>query len=382
MPFTEQQTKALTAKLNAKHVRTRDLKGKRLAYLEGWYVIAEANRIFGFDAWDRETVATQCVWKGTKQGREGCAYIARVRIRVRVGDVVVCREGHGSGHGWAATPGEAHESAIKEAETDATKRALATFGNPFGLALYDKERKGVRGAIEISADHATGAMSWVVLTSEGEISTVYDDPVAYCSSLRKELEAIDSAAALTDFWGRNSVVIEILKRGLPALKTEKGDHYGDILESLFQSRIVELASESGNGAKKPNGRNSARKPGGRNGAGDAINKALLAIAAPRRIRDKEHLKYVAQQPCLICGRRPTHAHHLRFAQLRAMSTKPSDEWVVPLCTTHHRALHDAGDEEGWWKDLRVDPVVEAELLWQDTRVRKEETGSINGANVP
>ncbi len=147
MPFNERQTKALAAKLNAKHVRTRDKGGKGLSYIEGWHVIAEANRIFGFDGWDRQTVATQCVWKGTKQGREGCAYIARVRIRVRVGDTVICREGHGSGHGWAAIPGEAHESAIKEAETDATKRALATFGNPFGLALYDKEKKGVRGVV-------------------------------------------------------------------------------------------------------------------------------------------------------------------------------------------------------------------------------------------
>ena len=64
-----------------------------------------------------------------------------------------------------------------------------------------------------------------------------------------------------------------------------------------------------------------------------------------------------------------------------MSTKPSDEWVVPLCATHHRALHDAGDEEGWWKDLKVDPIVEAELLWRDTRGREDETGSANGANV-
>ncbi len=123
MPFTQVQTKALSAKLNAKPVRTRDRKGKRLAYLEGWYVIAEANRIFGFDGWDRETIAVQCVWKGTRQGRGGCAYIALVRIQVRVGDVVICREGYGSGHGWSATPGEAHESAIKEAETDTTKRA-------------------------------------------------------------------------------------------------------------------------------------------------------------------------------------------------------------------------------------------------------------------
>ena len=145
MSFTEKQTKALTAKLSAKNVRTRDHKGKRLAYLEGWHVIAEANRIFGFDAWDRETVATQCVWKGTRQGREGCAYIARVRIRVRVGEVVISREGHGSGHGWAVLPGEAHESAIKEAVTDASKRALAAFGNPFGLAHVDQALQAVRG---------------------------------------------------------------------------------------------------------------------------------------------------------------------------------------------------------------------------------------------
>ena len=373
MPFTEQQNKALSAKLNAKHVRTRDKGGKRLSYIEGWHVIAEANRIFGFDGWDRQTVATQCVWKGTKQGREGCAYIARVRIRVRVGEVVVCREGHGSGHGWSAIPGEAHESAIKEAETDATKRALATFGNPFGLALYDKEKKGVRGPVNAKTDQGNGAMSWVVLSSDGEISSVHDDPVAYCSNLRRDLEAIESADELTAFWGRNSVAIEMLRRGLPNLKTEKGEHYGDILEGLFRTRIQEFGSPNGNGTAKPKSRN---------GSGDAIDKALLAIATPRRVRDKDHLKFVAQQPCLVCGRLPSQAHHIRFSQLRALSTKPSDEWVVPLCATHHRALHNAGDEDGWWEGRNVDPIVEAQRLWQTTRNGKGGAGSFDGANPP
>ncbi len=302
-----------------------------------------------------------------KEGREGCAYIARVRIRVRVGDVVICREGHGSGHGWSATPGEAHESAIKEAETDATKRALATFGNPFGLALYDKEKRGVRGTVNASTDQAEGVASWVVLSSDGEISSVHHDPVAYCSRLRRDLGGIDSAEELTVFWGRNSVVIEILRRGLPGLKTEKGEHYGDILETLFQARIQELGLAGGNGAKYPNGRKGKRKPKPGNNTGDAIDKALLAIATPRRVRDKDLLKFVARQPCLVCGRRPSQAHHIRFAQLRAMSTKPSDEWVVPLCATHHRALHDAGDEERWWTGQKVDPIVEAERLWRETR---------------
>ncbi len=225
-------------------------------------------------------------------------------------------------------------------------------------------------------------MSWVVLSSDGGISSVHDDPVAYCSSLRRDLEAIESADDLTAFWGRNSVAIEMLRRGLPNLKTEKGEHYGDILEGLFRSRILELSSGGGNGANKPNGRNGGRKPKSRDDAADAIDKALLAIAAPRRVRDKDHLKFVAQQPCLVCGRRPSQAHHIRFAQLRALSTKPSDEWVVPLCATHHRALHDAGGEEGWWKEQKVDPIVEAEALWRETRGGKVDARSSNRATPP
>ena len=125
-----------------------------------------------------------------------------------------------------------------------------------------------------------------------------------------------------------------------------------------------------------------RKSKAGNDTGDAIDKALLAIATPRRVRDKDHLKFVAQQPCLVCGRQPSQAHHIRLAQLRAMSTKPSDEWVVPLCATHHRALHDAGDEESWWKDQNVDPFVEALQLWQATREGKVDARSSNGVAPP
>jgi len=72
---------------------------------------------------------------------------------------------------------------------------------------------------------------------------------------------------------------------------------------------------------------------------------------------------VASQPCLVCGRSPGHAHHIRFAQPRATGRKVSDEWTVPLCATHHRALHTVGDEEKWWKELGVDPIAHAEQLW-------------------
>jgi hypothetical protein len=94
-----------------------------------------------------------------------------------------------------------------------------------------------------------------------------------------------------------------------------------------------------------------------------IDKSVLALPEPRRVRDREHVKAVAQQPCLICGRRPSDAHHLRFAQSRALGRKVSDEFTVPLCRSHHREVHRCGDEAKWWRNLGVDPTVTARALW-------------------
>jgi hypothetical protein len=99
---------------------------------------------------------------------------------------------------------------------------------------------------------------------------------------------------------------------------------------------------------------------------DGIDKSGLAHPEPRRFRDKEHVKFVAKQPCLICGRRPADAHHLRFAQHRALGRKPSDEFTVPLCRGHHREAHRYGDEAQWWKNAGVDPTVTARALWLET----------------
>jgi recombination DNA repair RAD52 pathway protein len=121
-----------------------------VSYLEGWQVIAEANRIFGFDGWQRQTIAVRCVAQAERLiGRDqkpgwGVTYTARVRVTVTAGGLVpLVREGSGAGHGIDVDLGQAHESALKEAETDAMKRALMTFGNPFGLALYDKRQREV-----------------------------------------------------------------------------------------------------------------------------------------------------------------------------------------------------------------------------------------------
>ena len=93
----------------------------------------------------------------------------------------------------------------------------------------------------------------------------------------------------------------------------------------------------------------------------------LTIAEPRRLRDKSHLKYIATQPCLVCGRQPSDPHHLRFVQPRAMNLKVSDEFTVPLCRGHHRQLHQVGNEIAWWEDLEIDALEIAKGLWEQTR---------------
>src|SRR6476619_7911091 len=140
MSFSAKQLKALCRNLDHRYVRTREANGRTLSYIEGWYAISEANRIFGFDGWNRETVESRCVLARENRGSFMAVYTAKVRITIQADGTTIVREGHGSGEGRGASPGEVHDIAVKAAETDATKRALATFGKPFGLELYRKER--------------------------------------------------------------------------------------------------------------------------------------------------------------------------------------------------------------------------------------------------
>jgi len=173
--FSDKQKADLSAKLGADHVKTREQSGRKLSYIEGWHAIAEANRIFGFDAWTRETLDVKCVAENQRPMKSGqgwgVSYIAKVRVTV---DGVV-REGIGAGHGIDRDLGLAHESAIKEAETDAMKRALMTFGNPFGLALYDKAQENVESPAEAEA-------------------------VAYFAAQKTEMENCATLAELGNLW--------------------------------------------------------------------------------------------------------------------------------------------------------------------------------------
>jgi hypothetical protein len=102
-----------------------------------------------------------------------------------------------------------------------------------------------------------------------------------------------------------------------------------------------------------------------------VDKSALPLSEPRRYRDRARLEFVASQPCLLCGRQPCDAHHIRFMQPRALGCRVSDEFAVPLCRTHHRALHRSGDEAAWWKSADLDPVMIAHQLWQHSRLNRD-----------
>jgi hypothetical protein len=150
-----------------------------------------------------------------------------------------------------------------------------------------------------------------------------------------------------------------------------------LLEDAFEARLTALESPTDLGdaalspalsglqlisSVEPRTRNPARRASSARG----VDKSQLVHPEPRRFRDKEHVKFVAKQPCLVCGRRPSDAHHLRFAQHRALGRKVSDEFTVPLCRGHHREVHRCGDEAAWWTKAGIDPVVTARAFWLKT----------------
>ncbi len=137
----------------------------------------------------------------------------------------------------------------------------------------------------------------------------------------------------------------------------------EYVEQAFQAKLATLASTT---ADESEFRHQPTQRGNRRPQFPVIDKSLLALPASRRIRDREHVKSVANQPCLVCGRIPADAHHLRFAQSRALGRKVSDEFTVPLCRGHHREVHHCGDEPAWWKKAGVDPTVSARTLWLQT----------------
>jgi ERF superfamily len=188
---------------------------------------------------------------------------------------------------------------------------------------------------------------------KGQLSAVLRD------ELCNQLNDIDSAEAAA-IWARR---ILPAKNSLCAADARQ-------LEDAFEERLVGLDNPrpSPFGSKRKDLTSLERKGPESTGTStvEKIETSGLTHAEPRRVRDREHVKFVAGHPCLICGRRPADPHHLRFAQSRALGRKVSDEFTVPLCRGHHREVHRYGDEAAWWAKVGVDPLVVANALWRET----------------
>ena len=147
-----------------------------------------------------------------------------------------------------------------------------------------------------------------------------------------------------------------------------------LVEDAFERRLLELPSSDA-GAPSNAGPSVPHIVGPQviattentdSGQAKGIDKSILTVAAPHRYRSREHLRYVMQQPCLVCGRKPSDPHHLGFTQPRALGRKVSDEFAVPLCRGHHRAVHRSRDERAWWRQAGIDPIKVARRLWKTT----------------
>lgn len=200
--FSTDQIAMLDAKLDGSRVKTRVQAGRTLSYLEGWWFIAEANRIFGFDGWDRRTQTMVSVHEPYQNERQNwvVSYRAEVCITVSCGDGKVAREGAGFGSGIDRDLGRAHESALKEAETDAMKRALMTFGNPFGLALYDKSQADV----ERGNGHGAPTAAARPIPSPAHAGKVQDDPPwrLLADDIKAAIDAAPTLKSLNDEMAR------------------------------------------------------------------------------------------------------------------------------------------------------------------------------------
>ena len=268
MSFSAKQIHALRRNLKDSHIRTRQLNGRELSYIEGWHAIAEANRIFGHDGWNRETVETKCVLSREIRGTFQAVYIAKVRITVRSGDPVV-REGHGT-----ARPRVAHRVRCMTwpskrrrpmPPNELWRHSASHLAWRFISSHYSQRRSQPRRMVKVASRHRSPA------------TTMWPHP--------------------SPQFNRDCCLIGTQ---LPA----------QALSGLVQTDHGLTPSAS------------------------QIMRRERRAVAPVRRRDRDHLRFVASQPCLICGRSPSDPHHLRFMQPRATGLKVSDEFTVPRAMPH------------------------------------------------
>jgi hypothetical protein len=233
-------------------------------------------------------------------------------------------------------------------------------------------RKQVRPPrVVLAADHSAALREQLIAElkkfSDNDVLTVWAQGIL---TLKNQLTASDAQEIETAFAAKlNELGDDVAPLDTPQSTTRVGRGGNS------EPATADGSGGSGSEPLAPIGTvNPTRKLGGdrvpRRKAATTVQAAIQQVtplSKPVRMRDRDHLRFVTTQPCLACGRSPSDAHHLRFAEQRALGRKVSDEFTVPLCRLHHRELHQRGDERTWWQHLNVDPLDTAQRLWQQTR---------------
>ena len=178
------------------------------------------------------------------------------------------------------------------------------------------------------------------------------------------MSEVGDIEALFAVWEINVDTVRAINRALKQSDRKKSGVATELVEHLKRCAVALVDAQR----VSPPEVGAVLSPKCRSGGGRTkVDKSVLAIAEPRRIRSKEHLRFVASRPCVICGRSPSNAHHVRFAQSRGVGLKVSDEFTVPLCAIHHHELHQTGREQDWWRGRNIEPLAIAHALWREGR---------------
>ena len=219
-----------------------------------------------------------------------------------------------------------------------------------------------QGKADNRANQARAAMHTAVLLSFEASSRLRDQMLGELNAIGSEDEAAKWAhRRLPDKNKLNAIDAKHIEETFGAKLKAFAIHHAEGLSPSEHGSEASSPAEPIEPVTETDAPEPRRKPRGK-----SVDKSVLSHPEPRRIRDRDHVRFVAQQACLICGRKPSDAHHLRFAQSRALGRKVSDEFTVPLCRGHHRELHRHGDEAKWWSKTGIDPTRSARELWLET----------------
>jgi hypothetical protein len=207
---------------------------------------------------------------------------------------------------------------------------------------------------------------WILRSASGADEASFDKPSEFAGALRKAMSEARDIELLFAIWEQNVETVRVLNKSLKQDALPKSGIAPQLVGHLKQCAIA-LVKPGNRVNREAEGRETI--PVLPASARPKIDKSVLTISEPKRIRCKEHLRFVASQPCVICGRSPSHAHHVRYAQSRGLSLKVSDEFTVPLCAIHHDNIHTTGKEQEWWHERNIDPLKVANALWRQSRER-------------